>query len=49
LEKIDDIFVTTLVDGEEVKYCFTDGIGNISASLASLIDKKYDLTQCSAY
>jgi hypothetical protein len=49
LEDIEDIFVKTLVDGEEVEYCFTDGIGNISGSLASLIDKKYDLTQCSAY
>lgn len=43
------MFVRTQVDGEEVEYCFTDGIGNISGSLAALIDKKYDLIQCSAY
>lgn len=33
----------------EVLFTFSDGIGNISAELAALIDKQYSLTLCSAY
>ena len=43
-DEIPDIEIERIVEGEKVKYCFTDGIGNISGALATLIDKKYELT-----
>ncbi len=49
IEDILDIEIEQQVEGETVKYCFTDGIGNISGDLASLINEKYGLSQCSAY
>lgn len=46
IEDIKDIKIKREVEGETeaVEYCFTDGIGNISGDLASLIDIKYGLT-----
>ena len=44
--KIDDI---KYVDDEGKEFCFTDGIGNISVELSTLIDRKYGLSKCSAY
>ena len=49
IEDIIDIEIDREVEGEPVRYCFTDGIGNISGELASLINQEYGLDKCSAY
>lgn len=36
-------------DKNGAKFCFSDGCGNISSTLAVEIDKKFDLVSCSAY